>query len=161
MGTSVVVDHQDDCHVYFQPDSAGSVTEGSSFTYPFPTYQNYTSMPATPYMYEQQVYDHQNTGGSTGAYSHWSHPSSSNMNSLLQRSYSYPSANNYGLPAHQQPTPPLDRSDSAQSFTSTASCTSIQSPLQSPSSRSNSNCNSPSVGQIQLQTNYQELYSPV
>lgn len=143
LSTDTSAPEQDDFNLYFQHDSAISSAVGlgieghSTFNHPISSYSHPNYSSAIPVsagnncMYDQHTYmDNQN--GGNGVYSPWSH-TSNNMSALLQRTYHYANSNGYGaLQSHQQPTSPEERSDSAQSYASSPSCTSLHSPAASP-----------------------------
>ena len=178
--------NQEDYSAYFHHDASTGLTtsEADATTFSLNTGYSHPTYPSVAAgslvsncMYEQHAYAEHQGNGAANIYLPWSHVPHSNMGrSMLQRNYHYGNPNNY-RPLQQQPTSPEERSDSAQSYASSPSCASLQSPAQSPaaavatvaghfaysscsSSRSNSNCNSPAE-QVQHQASYQELYSPV
>ena len=175
---------QDDLSIYFShdPASVGSSAghqivdnNSSNFNNTSSIYAHHHYSPAAHCMYEQQNYsllptEHQQSGGTVSSqYPWWRNNGSHN------RAYPYGSSNY--VPLHQQQqqqsSSPIDeRSSSAQSYASSPSCPSIQSPAISPANVVNnfvynSNSNSPvaqqsaNQGLTQQQPNYQELYSPV
>ena len=173
--------------------SAGHQLVDSSSTFndiPSAIYAHQNYSPAPHCMYEQPNYSVPTEDQQSSAVSSypWWHSraiattpttaTASNNNSATQlhhRTYPYGNSNYVPLHQHQQQsTSPTDeRSSSVQSYVSSPSCTSIQSPVmqRSPANAASnnfaSNSNSPVAHQStnqalgQQQINFQELYSPV
>lgn len=187
-------------HQQQQLADSSSTFSNSSAIYP---HHNYSPTPHCMYEHQFNIYSlptehqqqqlQQQQGSLVTSYPWWHNNravaatptaiTASNNNSATHLHRTYPYGNSNYVPLHQQQqqsisiSPTDERSSSAQSYVSSPSCTSIQSPVISPANAAasnnfaaynNSNSNSPvahqstnqALGQ-QQSTNFQELYSSV